>query len=278
MCAGCSGMQGSDSGRRATRDARAPHATPNSGRERRQRRMEPVAAPRLKVCCIGSVAEAWLAIRYGASALGLVSNMPSGPGIIPEELIAEIAATVPPGVATFLLTCKQDARSIIEQQHRTCVDTLQLCDRMPVDTYAELRDALPGIALVQVVHVTSEESLDEAARVAPHVNAILLDSGNQSLPVKELGGTGRRHDWDVSRQIRERVQIPVFLAGGLSPENITEAIERVRPFGIDVCTGLRTAGRLDESKLAAFVGRVTGLRAELYPRRAGLRGHPRSDG
>ena len=137
---------------------------------------------------------------------------------------------------------------------------------------------MPGIALVQVVHVTGEEALDQAASVAPHVNAILLDSGNQSLPVKELGGTGRRHDWDVSRRLRERVQVPVFLAGGLSPENIAEAMERVGPFGIDVCTGLRTARRLDESKLAAFVGRVTGLSADLYPRTASLRGHPRSNG
>ena len=129
---------------------------------------------------------------------------------------------------------------------------------MPVDAYAELRDALPGISLVQVVHVTGAESLGEAVGVAPHVNAMLLDSGNQSLPVKELGGTGRRHDWDVSRRIREAVDVPVFLAGGLTPGNIAEAVRRVGPFGVDVCSGLRTDGRLDERKLAALVGELAG--------------------
>ncbi|HEX8118886.1 MAG TPA: hypothetical protein VF521_16530, partial [Pyrinomonadaceae bacterium] len=159
--------------------------------------------PRVKVCCIASAAEARAAVECGASALGLVSEMPSGPGVISEELIAEIAARVPPPVATFLLTCRQDARSIIAQQRRCRVNTLQLCDRVPVEVYSELRAELPGVSLVQVVHVTGEESFEEALRVAPHVDALLLDSGNQSLAVKELGGTGRTHDWRVSRRVVE---------------------------------------------------------------------------
>ena len=192
------------------------------------------------------------AVECGASAVGLVSRMPSGPGVIPEELIAEIAARVPPPVATFLLTCGQDADSIIGQQRRCRVNTLQLCDRVPAGVYSELRGELPGVSLVQVVHVGGEESFAEAVRVAPHVDALLLDSGNQSLAVKELGGTGRTHDWGVSRRVVEASPVPVFLAGGLKPENVAEAVSRVRPFGLDVCSGVRTQGRLVEEKLKRF--------------------------
>ena len=214
--------------------------------------MQPTANLRFKVCCIASVAEAWMAIDFGASALGFVSAMPSGPGPIPEELIAEIVAQMPPVVSTFLLTCKQDVEEIIDQQRRLRTNTIQICDRLPEGSHRRLREALPGIALVQVVHVTGPEAVDEAIAIAPEVNAILLDSGNQSLPIKELGGTGRTHDWRLSRQIREAIDVPLFLAGGLNPENVSEAIREVRPFALDVCSGLRTEGRLDPQKLAAF--------------------------
>jgi len=201
-----------------------------------------------------------MAIEAGASAVGLVSAMPSGPGPIPEDLIAEIAATVPPGVSSFLLTCLQDAASIIEQQRRLRVNTIQICDRLTQGSYQDLRDALPGISLVQVVHVTGPEAVDEAIAVAPQVDAILLDSGNQSLAIKELGGTGRTHDWTLSRKIREAIEVPLFLAGGLNPSNVAAAIREVQPFGVDVCSGLRTNGRLDRQKLELFFDRITGFR------------------
>jgi len=214
--------------------------------------MHATTKPRIKICCIASIEEAWMAIDHGASAIGLVSAMPSGPGPIAEELIAKIAATIPPGVASFLLTCKQDVESIIDQQRRLGVNTLQICDRLVNGSYADLRAELPGISLVQVVHVTGPEAIDEALAVAPHVDAILLDSGNQSLKVKELGGTGRTHDWSLSRTIRQSISVPLYLAGGLKPANVCAAIEAVEPFGIDVCSGLRTEGRLDQSKLFSF--------------------------
>lgn len=224
--------------------------------------MKPTATPRVKICCIASTEEAWLAIDQGASALGLVSQMPSGPGPIEDALIQEIAAAVPPGVATFLLTCEQDVDSIVAQQRRTGANTIQLVDRLRRGTHHDLRDALPGISIVQVIHVRGEESIDEALEATPNVNAILLDSGNPLLAVKELGGTGRRHDWAVSRRIREAAQVPVYLAGGLRAENVAEAIRDVGPFGLDVCSGVRTGGKLDPGKLDAFM-RVLRTRAEV---------------
>jgi phosphoribosylanthranilate isomerase len=216
---------------------------------------------RVKICCIASVDEAWMAIRAGASALGLVSAMPSGPGVIPWERIEEIAAAVPPPIGTFLLTCSQDAAEIVEQQRRCRTNTIQICDRLTTGTYDEIRRATPGVSLVQVVHVTGEESVDEAVEVAQHVDAILLDSGNQKLAVKELGGTGRTHDWRLSRRIREAVKVPIFLAGGLTPANVREAVDAVQPFGLDLCSGVRTGGDLDDEKLRAFFHAISSSRA-----------------
>lgn len=213
------------------------------------RRVQPTVTPRVKICCIRSLDEAWTAIRHGASALGLVSRMPSGPGVLPDEDIASIAAAVPPPVATFLLTCRQDAASIIEQQRRLRTTTVQLCDRLESGVSGKLRKALPGVRIVPVVHVTGPATVDEAVALSGEADAILLDSGRPDQAVKELGGTGRRHDWDLSRRIREAVDVPVFLAGGITPENAAEAVGRVGPFALDVCTGVRTNGTLDEGKL-----------------------------
>ena len=193
---------------------------------------------------------------YGASAVGLVSAMPSGPGVVDEAIIAQVARAVPPPVATFLLTSLQDAAAIVRQQQRLRATTLQIVDRLEQGTLADLRAALPGIGLVQVVHVTGPESVDEAQAAAALADALLLDSGNLSLPVKELGGTGRRHDWRLSRRIVDEVRVPVFLAGGLRADNVAQAIDEVGPFGLDVCSGVRTGGALDEAKLTAFMAAV----------------------
>lgn len=217
--------------------------------------------PFVKVCCMASIDEARRAVAAGAGAVGLVSEMPSGPGPIPDELIARIAAAVPPPTRTFLLTCRRDAASIAAQ-HRLCrTTTIQLVDAVAAGELRALRAELPDVEIVQVIHVTGEEATVQAANVAPLVDAILLDSGNPALPVKELGGTGRTHDWTVSRRIRESVSVPVILAGGLRAENVAEAIAAVRPAGVDLCSGVRTDGALDDAKLAGFFAAVRGAGA-----------------
>jgi len=216
---------------------------------------------RVKVCCISSIEEARTAIRLGASALGFVSEMPSGPGVISEALIARIAATVPPPIATFLLTSRTDAAEIIAQQRRCGVNTIQFCDFLPAGTLTTLRKALPGVSLVQVIHVLDAASVEEAEEASHQADALLLDSGNQLLPIKELGGTGRIHDWTLSAEIVKKSSVPVFLAGGLNAENVADAIRAVRPFGVDLCSGVRTKGRLDEAKLENFMAKVLCARA-----------------
>lgn len=208
--------------------------------------------PRVKVCCISSPEEARLAISYGASALGLVGRMPSGPGIIPDAMIREIAESVPPGVSTFLLTSETRSEDIIAHHRKVHTTTIQIVDELKEAKYQQIRAALPGIKLVQVIHVVDENSVEEAIRLSHQVDALLLDSGNPGLPVKELGGTGRVHNWELSRKIREAIDIPLFLAGGLNKHNVRQAIEQVQPFGLDLCSGLRTQDKLDEEKLSAF--------------------------
>jgi phosphoribosylanthranilate isomerase len=229
---------------------------PRRDEEARETSPQKVTTPRVKICCIRSVAEAELAISAGASALGLVAAMPSGPGVIYEDDIAAIAARVPPPIATFLLTSETSAAAIIAQQQRCRTNTVQICDRLTGGTCAEIRAALPGIKLVQVIHVGGAESVNEAVAVAPQVDALLLDSGNQTLAIKQLGGTGRVHDWAISRRIRDAVRVPIFLAGGLCPENVREAIATVAPFGLDLCSSVRTNDCLDPAKLDAFFAAV----------------------
>ncbi len=208
--------------------------------------------PRLKVCCVASVEEMRLAVGLGADAVGLVGAMPSGPGVIPDEAIAEVARATPPPVMSVLLTSATDAGTIARQADAAGVSAVQIVDRVGPAVYARLRTELPGRSLWQVVHVTGPAAIAEAERVARHVDAVLLDSGDPTLDTKELGGTGRVHDWRVSRTIRELLDVPVFLAGGLHPGNVAEAVRAVGPWGLDVCSGLRPDGALDADRLAAF--------------------------
>jgi len=212
---------------------------------------------RVKICCISSVAEARMAVRHGADALGLVGPMPSGPGVIGLAEAARIARIVPPPVATFLLSSETGAAGLIAQAQACRPTALQIVDAVDdPSVYAAVREACPGIRLVQVIHVTGPESVTEAQDLSAHVDAFLLDSGNPNLAIKELGGTGRMHDWPTSAAIVRAVGIPVFLAGGLKPDNAARAIDEVQPYGLDLCTGVRTDGALDETKLAAFIREV----------------------
>lgn len=208
--------------------------------------------PRVKICCISSIEESRIAIEHGASALGLVGHMPSGPGVIEDELIKQIARTVPPPISTFLLTSETNHLDIINHYKRVNTTTIQMVDALETRAYELLRNELPNVKLVQVIHVIDDNSVKEAIEISNYVDAILLDSGNPNLAIKELGGTGRTHNWALSREIRRAIPIPLFLAGGLNKENVRQAIETVQPFGLDLCSSVRTDGKLDLQKLKDF--------------------------
>ena len=207
---------------------------------------------RVKICCICSVEEAKLATAYGASALGLVGHMPSGPGVISNRRIYKITNSAPPMVSTFLLTSKTKSSAIIDHYKKVNTSTIQIVDALENMDYQHIRNELPHVKIVQVVHVLDDKSVEEAIGVSKHVDAILLDSGNPNLKTKKLGGTGHTHNWDLSRKIREQIDTPVFLAGGINSNNVKKAIEHVKPFGVDLCSSVRTNGKLDENKLSNF--------------------------
>lgn len=209
--------------------------------------------PRLKVCCIASLEEAALAVAHGASAIGLVSAMPSGPGVVADDVIREVAVWARGRARSFLLTSRTDPDAIAEQVRELQPDTVQLVDALPDGAHAALRRAARGVQLVQVIHVRSEADVDVALRIAPLVDELLLDSGNPALAVKQLGGTGRTHDWALSARIVRESPVPVWLAGGLRAENAAAAIATVRPHGLDVCSGVRRDGKLDAVRLSALV-------------------------
>jgi phosphoribosylanthranilate isomerase len=204
---------------------------------------------KVKICCISSIEEAKLAIAHGAAAIGLVGRMPSGPGIITDELINSIAKTVIPPIDSFLLTSETTAEAIIAHHNKVNTTTIQMVDALSGREYHKIREAIPHVKLVQVIHVLDEKAVQEAIEISEWVDAILLDSGNPNLSTKVLGGTGKTHNWDLSKKIRENISIPTYLAGGINKDNIRKAIDHVQPYGIDLCSSVRTNGQLDERKL-----------------------------
>jgi phosphoribosylanthranilate isomerase len=208
---------------------------------------------RVKVCCIASIKEAELAIEAGADALGLVSAMPSGPGVIDDAQIVELARWIGRQAASVLLTSRLTADTIGEQLRHSVPTVLQLTDAVSDRELALLREQHPEVVLMPVVHVRDHASIEEATHYATRADAILLDSGNPAAAVKELGGTGRIHDWQISRAICDAVDVPVFLAGGLKAANVADAVRVVHPFGVDVCSGVRRDGKLDRTLLQDFI-------------------------
>ena len=206
----------------------------------------------MKICCISNIEEAQMAINAGTSAIGLVGPMPSGPGIISNERIATIVRNISQPIDTFLLTSETTTEGIYQHYQKAKTSTIQIVDAVPPGTHAELKSLLPNVKIIQVLHVNDEWAMNEAAGLMFHVDALLLDSGNPNSKVKELGGTGRTHNWEISRKIVALSKVPVWLAGGLHPENVWEAIETVQPYGVDLCSGVRTNGNLDQDKLSRF--------------------------
>lgn len=208
------------------------------------------------MCCIASVYEAQMAIDAGADAIGLVAAMPSGPGPISDEKIAEITEFVPPPISTFLLTAEQSAEAISAHIETNRPTTVQIVSHIDKAESAKLASLQPTVRRVQVIHVEDESALDLIPIYASYVHAFLLDSGRPSATIPEFGGTGRQHDWSISRAFVTASPLPVFLAGGLTSENVQQAIRKVKPFGVDLCSGVRTNDQLDPVKLKSFVTAV----------------------
>ena len=211
---------------------------------------------RVKVCCISSVAELRIAVDAGADAVGLVGAMPSGPGVLTDDQISALVPDVPPPVTPFLLTSETTAGGIAEHAARTGALTVQIVSETDPSEIARLAAVAPALRRVQVIHVDDASIVARAAEYAPYVHAFLLDSGRPNAPTPQLGGTGRTHDWSLSAELIRTSTRPVFLAGGLTPDNVADAVAAVQPFGVDLCSGVRSGDALDADKLSAFMRAV----------------------
>ena len=219
---------------------------PNPQAEQSARRV------RLKVCCIASIEEMRLAAALGADLIGLVARMPTGPGPIEDVVIRQIAAQTPVGVGRVLLTAQTEPVAIADHAFEAGCDVVQIVQTPSVSALERVRSLLPAtIRLMPVVHVQGEKALAESRALAGVADALLLDSG--SPRDRTFGGTGQVHDWSISAAIVRAVPVPVWLAGGLNPANIASAVQTVRPFGVDLCSGIRTHGRLDARLGRSFV-------------------------
>lgn len=220
------------------------------------------AGPSFKVCCIRTADEMEQAKEAGATWAGLVGAMPSGPGPLPDERIRAMVPGVPGGITPVLLTARATAGEIAGHLEATGLAArlrrgrsvgVQLVRHLDAPVRRELKELLPGLAVLQVLHVDGPAALDRMEGLARHADLLLLDSGRPGAAVAELGGTGRTHDWSVSRRIVARASVPVLLAGGLRPGNVAAAVRAVRPSGVDVCSGLRDPkGALVPGRLRAF--------------------------
>ena len=211
---------------------------------------------RVKVCCIANIEEARMAVDAGADALGLVAEMPSGPGPISDAEIQQIVPQIPPPISTFLLTSRTRAEDIAEHVALIGPSTVQIVSHISAKESQRLAQLIPNVQRVQVIHVENESALDLIPMYAPYVHAFLLDSGRPSAETVELGGTGRTHDWAISAAFVAASPLPVILAGGLNDENVESAIAKVKPFAVDLCSGVRTVGQLDQEKLIRFMTAV----------------------
>ncbi|MHC8597672.1 phosphoribosylanthranilate isomerase [Arenicellales bacterium IMCC55707] len=210
----------------------------------------------IKVCCIANAEEAQIALNQGINAVGLVGHMPSGPGVIGSDRAASIIAALPGGVDSFFLTSHELGRDIVEALGVIKASTVQIVRHIDPVEYLPIIENLPNLRRIQVIHVENDSALGLIERYNEVADAFLLDSGKTMGTNPQFGGTGKVHDWVISKQFVQSTDLPVYLAGGLSSENVFRAVTEVRPAGVDVCSGVRSNDTLDLEKLQAFVQEV----------------------
>lgn len=214
---------------------------------------------RVQIAGVSSLEEALECERAGADALGFTVRLPTGvhDGLT-EAKARGIIAALPPFIATVAITYVDNAREATDLCRYLGVSAVQLHGEFPTRELPLLRAALPHLKIIRAVHVTGPEAVAKARSLDRHVDAIVLDTYDPGTG--RSGATGKTHDWSVSRQIVVRARVPVVLAGGLTPDNVAEAIRTVRPWAVDVHTGVEDAdGKRNFDKIRAFIKRAKSL-------------------
>lgn len=208
---------------------------------------------RIQIAGVSSLEEALAAADAGVDALGFTVRLPTGVhDDLTEAKARGIVAALPPFVASVAITYVDTPREAVELCRYLGVTTLQLHGPFPTQEIPVLRVGLPHLKIIRAVHVTGPEAVAQARALARQVDALILDTYDPATG--RHGATGKTHDWTISRQIVDGVPVPVILAGGLTPDNVADAIAAVRPWGVDVHTGIeRPDGSRDLDHIRAFV-------------------------
>jgi phosphoribosylanthranilate isomerase len=214
---------------------------------------------RVQIYTMQSVAEAGAIADLGVDHVGVTPAQHGLPGEIDLVLAAEICRAIDGKATSVALSIDLDVATIVSMVRTVRPDVLHLCGppgELGPAALIQLRDALPGIELMQAVAITGEDAVETARTYQPVVDYLILDSVSPNVP--GIGAAGTPHDWAVSAAVVAAVDVPVVLAGGLSPGNVADAIAQVRPWGVDSLTHTnqrRTNGsfRKDLGAVQAFV-------------------------
>lgn len=216
---------------------------------------------RVKICGIRTFEEARECIAAGADALGFHVELEHSKCPIGAATTASIISHVPPFVASVIVTTVIEPKALIRIARATGANTLQLQGEVSADTVRAVKAVSPYLKVYAVVHVFGTDAI-EAARKIEGVDAIILDSADKTSGAR--GGTGKTHDWNISKKIVESLSIPVVLAGGLNPDNVAEAVRLVKPYAVDVETGVSNPDHTKNAeKVRLFVERAKFPKAHL---------------
>jgi len=214
----------------------------------------------VKICGVRRQEDALLAAELGADAIGLlVGQKHTSPDFIFTTVAKDIARALPPSVEAVLVTHVEDLDELERLLQQSEIRTIQLHSEIAPSSVERLRGRLPHLKIFKSINIISADSVAYPEAFEKLVDGFVLDSIN--VATGQLGGTGKTHDWSVSRQIVMRYpEIPIILAGGLNSENVRSAIEYVHPFGVDVNSGTKAPdGFKDTRKMEEFIVQAKGL-------------------
>ena len=209
----------------------------------------------IKFCGTASLADMRCAVAAGCDAVGFIMGVthPTSDAVTPAEA-ARMIRCLPPFIEPVAVTHLQETEDLIRLVKESHCTTLQVQDTVEPAELDDVRDALPYVTIIKAVHVMDRSAIATAKRYEPYTDALILDTRT----AERLGGTGIPHDWNISAEIVARSEIPVILAGGLTPENVAEAIRKVHPYAVDVHTGVKKDDARNPERTLTFAREARG--------------------
>ena len=207
--------------------------------------------PRVKICGMTLLEDVMAAATAGADGVGFLVGLDyaSEDGLQPTAA-ANLVRRTPADILTVMVTHASTPARVEALVNEVRPRVVQVHCPFASPDLPRLMNTFPDVSWIRAIHVENEDSVDKALRAAEVFDALLLDTRSGD----RLGGTGKTHDWKISRRIRETIDKPVILAGGLTPDNVADAIRTVRPHGVDVNTGIsERRGVKSAPRVAAFI-------------------------